>query len=127
MPVIAIARIVFGNVLLCLFLCLLGKWLGHSDVLLNMIVASLIFFSVTLFSLWKVSSASQKNTDPKLMFLSRGMALIRIVISLVWMIILKEIYGEVKPHQLLQFILIYVYYLVIDVYYLDALFRGRKI
>ncbi|MEE9374307.1 MAG: hypothetical protein V3V00_14730 [Saprospiraceae bacterium] len=118
-----IISIVFGNIILFLVLTTLQFFFNLKASIWNTIGASFLFFTITLYALQKAKKSSLNQTTNKMMFLTSGMALIRIVASLIWVILLKEVNGEVTLWELISFITIYAFYLFIDVYYLDRLLR----
>jgi len=126
LPLRLILNIVAGNVLIIGVTFLIGLLFNQSSSLINNLVTSISFFSITLFVIWKAITPDKNSKDTKLMFLTRTMGLVRIVFGIIWMIILKELLTEITPWHVLEFIVIYVYYMTTEVYYLDRAYRKAK-
>lgn len=123
LPLRLILNIVAGNVLIIGVTFLIGLLFNQSSSLINNLVTSISFFSITLFVIWKAITPDKNSKDTELMFLTRTMGLVRIVFGIIWMIILKELLTEITPWHVIEFVVIYVYYMTMEVYYLDRAFR----
>ena len=115
--------VVLGNVFLFFLIFFIEKSLFEvKPSLLNLAVASAMFFVIIIMALF-VARSWDYGSNGKILFLTQGLALIRILLSVVWIIIYKEMKEEITPFNLMEFILIYIYYLIIDVYLLDKQVR----
>ena len=120
-------KIILGNILLIGLIVLISFYIPNSVLsIINLSISSIIYFTTTLYVLVATIKVNQTNGQHNLMFLSRSMGLVRVVLGIVWIVILKNHFDQLSPWNAVEFILIYVYYSVVDVFYLDKIFRRKK-
>ena len=128
LPRIAVTlKIILGNILLIGLIVLISFFIPNSVLsIINLSISSIIYFTTTLYVLAATIKVNQTNGQHNLMFLSRSMGLVRVVLGIVWIVILKNHFDQLSPWNAVEFILIYIYYSVVDVYYLDKIFRRKE-
>ena len=121
-----IFSILLGNVLIVLLLVLIEYLFQISPYFFNILGTSIIFFVLTLLVILWVRTKLISDQDPQLMMISGGMALIRISASLIWMSVVNNSIEVLYKSVVFEFIILYIYYLVMDVYYLSILLKNHK-
>jgi len=104
-------------------LLIVESLLDIDPYLFNILGTSILFLIITILVILWTRNKLKSDQDPQLMFLTGGMALIRIIVSLVWMKIVQDSVDVLYKSIVIEFILIYLYYLFIDVVYLSNLFK----
>lgn len=120
-------KIILGNFLVIGLIILISSLIPNSALsIINLSITSIIYFITTVYILAATIKVNEANGQHNLMFLSRSMGLVRLVLGIVWIVILKNHIDQLSPWNAVEFIFIYIYYSVVDVYYLDKLFRRKE-
>ncbi len=118
-----ISILISGNALLIGLFLLSSYFFGFESLLFNILGSSLIFAILTFIALYFIKKGIKKGSQSPFLVFTGGIALVRLIISFIWVLFVKEIFEPESIHYVIEFILIYVYYLVMDTYFLSRIVK----
>ena len=127
MKVSTLGGILLGNLLIVIFFWLTHQFIKvHAFDWRNVLVTSLLFFTITVLSLLLVRYGIKRSDQFPVIGVIYGLVFIRLVVSLGWLLLLRHEQGSVYGRQLVAFMLIYLYYLYVDAVLLDRIVRPSE-
>jgi len=96
---------------------------GYTADWFNLIGSSVVFYIITLSSVLIVQLGLKRSDGFPVIGVVFGVTFFRMMISVIWLLIMKSREGVISKAIFFEFLVIYILYLVLDVIYMDRVVR----
>ena len=118
-------QLFMGNVILIALILILRHYLKFESIAFNLFGSSLLFAFLSFAMICWIKKGIRKSNKSSFFAFSAGAAILRFTVSLLWVLMIQKLFHPTGIAYVLDFIFIYLYYLIADIVLLGRLAKGR--